>query len=168
MTGDVLLTADIQFPPAAYSHAPNPHRKADADVPPDARRGQRLCRRGAARLGPDRAAISPRNAAPNTQDIELNIAAPQTLRLEKRGDTLTMYLSMHGEPLHQVGASIKLHFDGPFYAGLGVTSHDADTTDKVVFSHVSLETPPPETAPLVEYSTLQTHATVTIRRASPQ
>ena len=27
----------------------------------------------------------------------------------------------HGEPLHQVGATTKLHFDEPFYVGIGVS-----------------------------------------------
>ena len=50
-----------------------------------------------------------RNKGDTTQDIEFNIGAPKTLRLEKRGDTITLFVSMHGEPLHQAGASIKLH-----------------------------------------------------------
>jgi len=94
----------------------------------------------------------------NTQSIELNIdAVPKTVRLEKRGDTFTMFISQKGEPLHQVGASLKLHFATPFYVGLGVTSHDADTTDKIVFRNVSLETPAsvPPPADLVLNSSLQ-------------
>ena len=54
-----------------------------------------------------------RNKGDTTQDIAFNIGAPQTVRLEKRGDTITLFLSMKGEPLHQVGASIKLHFAEP-------------------------------------------------------
>ena len=83
---------------------------------------------------------------------------PRRVRLEKRGDTFTMFLSNHGEPLHQVGASIKLHLDGPFYAGIGLSSHDPAVTEKVTFSNVELKqlTPPATPAKMALYSTLQT------------
>jgi len=90
-----------------------------------------------------------------THDIELNIDFPKTVRLEKRGDVLTLYVSEHGEALHQVGATITLHFSEPYYLGLGLTSHDAATTNKVVFSHVKLEQPAPLPSKLTTWSTLQ-------------
>ena len=82
------------------------------------------------------------------------------MRLEKRGDTITLFLSAHGEPLHQVGASIKLHFDGDFYAGLGVCAHNKDAIEQATFAHVELEplTAPATPAPMALYSTLQTIA----------
>jgi len=155
MSGDATLTADIAWPPVAYGHEPSPHRKAllmvrqtldeDSVYADAAQHGTRLT-----------ALQYRREKGGNTQDVELNIDAPQTLRIEKRGDTFTLYLSMHGEPLHQVGASMKLHLNGPFYVGIGLTAHDAATTDKAVFSHVRLEEPAPWTGKLVTYSTLQT------------
>ncbi|MEO8736356.1 MAG: DPP IV N-terminal domain-containing protein [Edaphobacter sp.] len=154
LSGDVSLTADINFP--VTSGNPSPHRKAllmfrqnlDADgVYADA-----------AQHGSGLTALQYRRAkGATTQDIELNIAAPKRLRLEKRGDTITMFLSMTGEPLHQVGASIKLHLDGPFYVGLGVCSHDVKVVEKAVFSNVELKTLTAGTpAVLALYSTLQT------------
>ena len=65
-------------------------------------------------------------------------AAPKIVRLEKRGDTITLFVSMKGEPLHPTGASIKLHFEEPFYVGLGVASHQDGHLEKAVFSHVEL------------------------------
>jgi hypothetical protein len=93
-----------------------------------------------------------------SQDIELNISSPKRLRLEKRGDTITMFLSMSGEPLRQVGSSIKLHFDGSFYIGLGLCSHDEKTAEKAVFSNVDLKVlpPPSDSSTPTLYSTLQT------------
>ena len=155
VSGDVSLTADITFPVAAGDH--NPHRKAvlifrqtlDADgVYADA-----------ALHGSGLTALQYRRArGATTQDIELNIDSPRRLRLEKRGDTITMFLSMGSEPLHQVGASIKLHFDGPFYAGIGVCSHDVNVVEKAAFSNVELKSlaPPAVPARLALYSTLQT------------
>ena len=90
-----------------------------------------------------------------TQDIELNIPAPKTLRLEKRGDVFTLFLSAAGEPLHQVGASIKLHLDGAYYIGLGVAAHDPNTTETATFSHVRITAPTDVPGPKVWFSTLQ-------------
>jgi TolB protein len=155
ISGDVSLTADINFPDTSGN--PNPHRKAilifrqslDADgVYADA-----------AQHGSGLTALQfRRTKGDTTQGIELNIDAPKRLRLEKRGDTMTMYLSMAGEPLHQVGASIKLHLDGPFYAGIGVCSHNVNVVEKAVFSNVELKplTPLSASGKLALYSTLQT------------
>jgi Periplasmic component of the Tol biopolymer transport system len=156
MSGDVSLTADIDFPDKSGN--PSPHRKALLMI------RQNLDADGvyadAAQHGAGLTALQyRREKGATTQDIELNTASPKTLRLEKRGDTITMFLSMHGEPLHQVGASIKLHFDGPFYVGLGVCSHNAKVVEKAVFSHVELKTLTPATpTALALYSTLQTIA----------
>ncbi len=154
VSGDVSLTADITFP--VRTGNPNPHRKAvlmfrqslDADA----------VYADAAQHGSGLTALQYRRAkGATTQDIELNISSPKRLRLEKRGDTITMFLSMADEPLHQVGSSIKLHLDGPFYVGLGVCSHDIKVVEKAVFSHVELKTlAPSASANLTLYSTLQT------------
>ena len=48
------------------------------------------------------------------------------------------FVSNHGELLHQVGASIKLHIEGPFYVGIGLSSHNPAVTEKVTFSNVKL------------------------------
>jgi Tol biopolymer transport system component len=158
VSGDVALTAEMNFPDTSGNS--NPHRKAvlmfrqtlDADgVYADA-----------AQHGSGMTALQYRRApGATTQDIELNIDSPHRVRLEKRGDTITMFLSMGSEPLHQVGASIKLHFDGRFYAGIGVCSHNNDVTEKAAFANVELT---PVTSPAVPtnlalYSTLQTIGT---------
>jgi catechol 2,3-dioxygenase-like lactoylglutathione lyase family enzyme len=75
----------------------------------------------------------------NTQDIEIDTGIPRTVRLEKRGDTFTVFVSMNGEPPHQIGASTQLHLKEPFYVGIGAVSHDVATTDKFEFSRVSLQ-----------------------------
>ncbi len=153
--GDLALTADIAFPSSAG--APDPHRKAalifrqtlDADgVYADA-----------ALHGSGMTALQyRRTSGATTQDVELNISAPGRLRLEKRGDVITLFASMHGEPLQQVGASIRLHFEEPFYVGLGVCSHNKDVVETATFSNIELTqlAPPAASAQLALYSTLQT------------
>ena len=157
VAGDVSLTADIRFPmtPAGAS----PHRKAllmfRQTLDPDSVYAD------AALHGNSETALQyRRNKGDTTQDIAFSIGAPQTLRLEKRGDSITLFLSLHGEPLHQAGASIKLHLDEPFYAGLGVCAHNKDAVERATFAHVDLQplSPPSAAAKLALYSTLQTIA----------
>jgi TolB protein len=155
--GDWALTADVSFPPHSYAHEPNPHRKGLLMFRQTLDAGGIYA--DAAPHGSGLVALQyRRERGANSQDIELNIDAPRTVRLEKRGDSFTVFLSMKGEPLHQVGAAITLHLKEPFYVGLGAVSHDVNTTDKVVFSHVTLQrlAPIPGSTKLALYSTLQT------------
>ncbi len=59
--------------------------------------------------------------------------------IKKQGDSFTLYVSMNGEPMHQVGDPIQLHLDKPFYAGIGFCSHLPAKTDTAIFSNVVLE-----------------------------
>jgi TolB protein len=151
VSGDVQLTADIAFP----RELGRAHRKAVLIVKQD------LAADGAyadvAIHGSGLSALQYRRAkGANTQDIELNIDFPKTARVIKRGDVISMFLSMHGEPLHQSGASIKLHFDGPFYVGIGLCSHDQDMTETAVFSRVDLRKPAPAAGRSELFSSVQT------------
>jgi TolB protein len=152
VTGNVEITADISFLQAGG----RAHRKAALILKQD------LSADGvyadAALHGSGMTALQYRRAqGATTQDIELNIDLPQRVRLVKRGDDVTMFLSMHGEELHQAGASIKLHFEEPFYVGLGVCSHNKDATETVVFSNVEVKKPAPVAEKkLVLFSALQT------------
>ena len=142
VSGDVSLTADIKL--ADASPTSNPHRKAllmfrqslDSDA---------MYADAAIHGNGETALQYRRNKGDTTQDIAFNIGPPERLRLEKRGDVVTLFLSAHGEPLHQVGASIKLHFDGDFYAGLGVCAHNKDAVEQATFAQVEMQ---PLTAPI--------------------
>jgi hypothetical protein len=59
--------------------------------------------------------------------------------IEKQGDSIAIFVSLTGEPMHQLGPAVPLHFDGPFYVGIGFCSHLPATTDGAVFSNVILE-----------------------------
>ena len=142
VSGDVALQADVTWPPIAYAHEPVGHRKAllmfRQTLDPGAVYAD------AAPHGDGTTALQyRREKGANTQDIEINLGAAKTVRLEKRGDTITLLASFHGEPLHRMGATIKLHLEGTFYAGIGLTSHDVNTTDVVQFANVKLEAPAP-------------------------
>lgn len=157
ISGDVSLTGDIAL--ATPSATSSPHRKAllifrqslDADS---------MYADVAVHGNGETALQYRRNKGDQTQDIAFNLGAPKTVRLEKRGDTITLFVSVKGEPLHQAGASIKLHFAEPFYAGLGVCSHQDGAVEQATFSGVALTplTAPASPRPKALFSTLQTIA----------
>jgi hypothetical protein len=59
--------------------------------------------------------------------------------IEKHGDSISIFISLKGEPLHQFGPPVTLHFDGPFYVGIGFCSHLPAKPDTAVLSNVLLE-----------------------------
>lgn len=59
--------------------------------------------------------------------------------IEKRGDAIALFASLEGEPMHHFGPPITLHFDEPFYVGIGFCSHVPDKSDTAVLSDVVLE-----------------------------
>jgi hypothetical protein len=59
--------------------------------------------------------------------------------IEKRGDSIALFVSLEGEPMHQFGPPITLHFDAPFYVGIGFCSHLPDKSDTAIFSNVVFE-----------------------------
>ena len=61
---------------------------------------------------------------------------PGRIGLEKRGDVFQMWISWQGEPMHPEGAPVSLRIDGPFYVGLGLTSHLPVTTTTAKVSNV--------------------------------
>jgi len=73
-----------------------------------------------------------------TPDSLVTVMA-RRIGIEKRGDSFALFVSMEGEPMHQFGAPITLHLDGPFYVGIGFCSHLPDTSDTALVSNVVLE-----------------------------
>jgi hypothetical protein len=59
--------------------------------------------------------------------------------IEKHGDSIAIFVSLAGEPMHQLGPPISLHFDEPFYVGIGFCSHLPATPDTAVLSNIVLE-----------------------------
>lgn len=64
---------------------------------------------------------------------------PQRIGLEKHGDEFAVFISVRGEPMHQFGPPLTVHFSGPFYVGIGFCSHYPITVDTGAFSNVLLE-----------------------------
>jgi len=70
---------------------------------------------------------------------QLTDVHPSRVGIEKHGDQIALFLSLQGEPMQQFGPPITLHFDEPFYVGIGFCSHQPATVDTGVVANVALE-----------------------------
>ena len=152
-SGDLGLTADVSFLGAGK----DPHRKAclmiRQSLDPDAKYVD------VALHGDGLTSLQFRDAKGDaTHEVQANASSPKRMRIEKRGKYVSMFLgSNDGEPSFS-GASVRITFEEPYYVGLGVCSHDAETVERAVFANVKLDEPPAATGKPVVYSTLETQA----------
>jgi hypothetical protein len=140
MSGDISLAADVSFPnPQGYGDrkAVLAFRQDLGDDAKEVMAGQH----GAGMIHLAWRAVR----AEQMKDAEYrfggtlaNIKA-RRIGIEKQGDSISLLVSIDGEPLHQFGPSVALHFDGPFYVGIGFCSHLPATVDTAVLSNVVLE-----------------------------
>ena len=151
MSGDVSLAADIAFPdPNGYGD-----RKAVLVIRQDLEDDSREVLVALHGLGMIQIAFRPEKNV-RVRDIEYRIGSrgdrpggnnPDSLvgivakriGIEKRGDSFSLFASVDGESLHQFGAPINLHIDGPFYVGIGFCSHLPDKSGTAELSNVVLE-----------------------------
>jgi hypothetical protein len=150
MSGDVSLAADIAYPdPNGYSD-----RKAVLVIRQDLDDDSKEAITALHGLGMIHLAHRPQKNVRMT-DIEYRIggrgipggASPDSLvnviakriGIEKRGDSIALYVSLDGEAMHQFGPPINLQLDGPFYVGIGFCSHLPDKSDTAVLSNLVLE-----------------------------
>ena len=134
VSGDVALTADIAF----VGTGGNPHRKAVLMI------RQTLDGPSVsvdiAVHGSGLTSLQFRDVkGANTHEVESNVSAPKTVRIEKRGEFFYAFVSGKDGKMQPAGASTKLAITGDFYIGIGVCAHDKDAVEKAVFSNVRLE-----------------------------
>jgi hypothetical protein len=150
ISGDVSLAADLSFPdPNGYGD-----RKAlliiRQDLDDDSKEAivalhgagmVHLAQRPEknARLKDMEYRIGGRGRPGGTSPDSLVTVIPKRIGIEKRGDSIALFVSLEGEPMHQFGPPITLHIDAPFYVGIGFCSHLPDKSDTAVFSNVVLE-----------------------------
>jgi Tol biopolymer transport system component/regulation of enolase protein 1 (concanavalin A-like superfamily) len=161
MSGDFMLTADVKF----IGTGGNPHRKACLLVRQSLEPGSVYA--DVAFHGSGLTALQYRDTpAGTTHEIQSNISTPVRMRIEKRGDYISMWLAAAGEDLKPAGGYLRIPFKGEFYVGLGVCAHDNKAMEKAVFSNVEL-TPvstPANAQPVLE-STLETVAVASSDRS---
>jgi len=140
MSGDVSLAADVTFPDAkGYGD-----RKAVLVIRQNLDDDSKEAMTGQHGVGMTHLAVRAEKGA-NIKDIQfrfggsLGNAHPKRVGIEKHGDSIALFISLAGEPMHQFGPPIAVHFDGPFYVGIGFCSHLPDTSDTAVLSSVVLE-----------------------------
>ena len=161
MSGDFELMADVKF----IGTGGNPHRKACLLVRQSLKPGSVYA--DVALHGVGLTALQYRDAtdAP-THEIQSNISAPARMRIEKRGDYISMSLAAAGEDLKPAGGYLRIPFKGKFYVGLGVCAHDNRAIEQAVFSNVELKpvATPADAQPVLE-STLETVAVASADRS---
>ena len=145
VSGDVMLAASIEFTgtkPATGT--PDPHRKAclvirqtlDSDsVYADA-----------AVHGDGLTSLQWRDEKGGaTHEVQSTVVAPKRVRIEKRGNYVSMSVAGDGEELRPAGGSARVEIPGEFYIGLAVSAHTTARIETGTFSNVELGTPPPGT-----------------------
>jgi regulation of enolase protein 1 (concanavalin A-like superfamily) len=133
MSGDFTLTADVKF----IGTGGNPHRKACLLIRQSLKPGSVYA--DVAFHGVGLTALQYRDTPDSpTHEIQSNISAPARMRIEKRGDYISMSLAAAGEDLKPAGGYLRIPFKGKFYVGLGVCAHDNKAIEKAVFSNVKL------------------------------
>jgi hypothetical protein len=140
VSGDVSLTADVTFPdPKGYGD-----RKAVLVIRQNLDDDSKEAMLGQHGVGMIHLAYRPEQGQ-SIKDLQyrfgggLNGVLARRVGIEKHGDSIAIFVSLEGEPMHQLGPPITLHFDGPFYVGIGFCSHLPATTDTAVLSNVLLE-----------------------------
>lgn len=74
----------------------------------------------------------------NAVDFPYDGPSKYKIKLQRQGSNVTIWLGPNGSPLQEVGHT-QVQLGNPILVGLAVCSHNADTTDTVVFSDVSVE-----------------------------
>ena len=151
VSGDVALTANIEF----LGTGGNPHRKAVLMIR-QTLEGPSMSVDVAVH-GSGLTSLQFREVSgANTHEVESNVSAPKTVRIEKRGDFIYAFVSGKDGKLEPAGASTKLALSGDFYIGIGVCSHDKDVVEKAMFSNVSFEQLKPAAGKMTLISSLET------------
>ena len=137
VSGDVTLAADIRF----LGSGGNPHRKACLVIRQTLEPGSPYV--DAALHGNGLTSLQYRETpGGTTHEIQSDVSGPARLRLEKRGEYVSISVAPAGGPLHSAGGSLRLALAGTCYVGLAVCAHDNNALEKAVFSDVELAPAP--------------------------
>lgn len=156
VSGDVALEADIAFPETGG----DPHRKACLLFRQGPSPGAAYA--DAALHGDGLTSLQYRETANGpTREIQSNVRGPVRLRLERRGNYVSMFSAESGGSFHPAGGSFRLNLTEPFQVGLGVCAHNDDRLETAHFSHVRI-VPLPPPVPGQKLRRISTLETVTI------
>ncbi|MDQ2667347.1 MAG: hypothetical protein M3Z05_15215 [Gemmatimonadota bacterium] len=156
MSGDVALEADVDFVATEpNTGAPDAHRKAallirqslDSDSP----------YADAATHGDGLTSLQWRDAkGAVTHEVQSTAVRPSRLRIEKRGDYVSMSVASSNEPFRPSGGAARVVLTGDFYVGLAVSAHNTSRRETARFTRVAVSTPAPLGATTTLVNTLET------------
>jgi len=151
ISGNATLAADISF----LGKGVDPHRKACLIIRQNLNSDSAYA--DAALHGDGLTSLQYREIqGARTYEIQSGVVAPKRLRLEKRGQYVSISVAGEDRVLRPAGGSFRLSLQEPYYIGLAVCSHNNDVLEKAVFSNLELRAEPPATAGRLLLSTLET------------
>ena len=140
MSGDASLAADVTFPdPNGFGD-----RKVVLVIRQNLDDDSKEAMLGEHGVGMIHLAQRPEKGA-QMKDLQYRFGGGLTgvharrVGIEKRGNSVAIFVSLQGEPMQQLGPPIEIHFDEPFYVGVGFCSHLPDKADSAVLSNLILE-----------------------------
>ncbi len=156
VSGDVLIEASVQFvdsQPAGGTA--DPHRKACLIIRQSL--DSNAVYADAARHGDGLTSLQWRDApGAVTHEVQSTAIGPTRLRLEKRGNYVSMSIAGPGEPLKPAGGAARIDMSGEFYVGIGVSAHNPGRLETATFSDVTIGTPAAATGNTTLINTLET------------
>jgi len=162
LSGDVAIEASVRFTDSQPdSEEAQPHRKACLIVrqtldSSSAYGDAALHASGLTSLQWRDAPGAPTHEVQTAADARSPLTEPTRLRIEKRGDYVSMYVAEGDAPLQPSGGAAKVALSGTFYVGLGVTAHDSTRIETATFSDVRVERLAPAPATGAVISTIET------------
>ena len=156
LSGDVALEATVHFTGSAPEGGePDPHRKACLVIRQSLDSSAAYA--DAAMHGDGLTSLQWRDApGAVTHEVQSAETAPTRIRVEKRGDYVSMLVGDGTSPLHPAGGAAKIGFSGEFYVGLAVSAHDTTRLETATFSNVRLERLAPVAPTGAVISTIET------------
>ena len=134
MSGDVSIAADLKV---LGSHG-DPHRKACLLIRQNLEPGSPYVDAVLHADGLSSLQYRESEGGP-TREIQASIKNPFRLRLEKKGDVVSMSVAREGETLKSAGGAFKITFNEPFLIGIGVCAHNNDNLESATFSNLEIK-----------------------------
>jgi TolB protein len=142
VSGNAMLAATIEFTATnPATGTPDPHRKACLVI------RQTLDSDGvyadAAVHGDGLTSLQWREEKGGpTRQSQSTMVVPKRVRIEKRGNYVSMSVAGPGEELRPAGGAMRIDLKGEYYIGLGVSAHNTGRIETATFSNVELGVPP--------------------------
>jgi len=156
VSGDITLAATIEFSGTTpATAAPDPHRKACLVIRQTLDSDSMYA--DAAVHGDGLTSLQWRDAKGGvTHEVQANDTGPKRVRIEKRGNYVSMSIATGAEELRPAGGAARVDLTGDFYIGLGVSAHNTGRIETAVFSNVELAPLPPPSSRTTLINTLET------------